>query len=120
MIGLPQGSVSSPQHPRVLRLGALGRERPGRRHHPISQELFIDALVRERKRADRFEEAFVLVLVSVNSSAARQLRWGHVVEALSETTLDADVIGWFEQGAVLGLIRSLADRDPKDTATTLA
>ena len=35
-----------------------------------SQELFIGALVRERKRADRFEEAFVLVLVSLNSRAA--------------------------------------------------
>jgi exopolysaccharide biosynthesis polyprenyl glycosylphosphotransferase len=34
--------------------------------------------------------------------------------------LDADVIGWFEQGSVLGLIRSLADRDPKEAATILA
>ena len=59
--------------------------------------------MRERKRADRFEEAFVLVLISLNSRAARQSRWGHLVEALSQTTLDADVIGWFEQGSVLGL-----------------
>src|SRR5216683_2536613 len=43
-----------------------------------------------------------------------------LVESLSQTELDADVIGWFEQGSVLGLIRSLADRDPKETATTLA
>ena len=32
----------------------------------LSEELFRDALVRERKRADRFEEAFVLVLISLD------------------------------------------------------
>ena len=36
------------------------------RRHVISEELFHDALVRERKRADRFEEAFVLVLISLD------------------------------------------------------
>src|ERR1700694_3348983 len=120
MIGLPPGSVSSAKRARLLRSSAFGRDRSVQRHHLISQELFIDALVRERKRADRFEEAFVLVLISLNSRAARQSRWEHLVAALSQTTLDADVIGWFEQGSVLGLIRSVADRDPKETATILA
>ena len=120
MIDLPQSSVSSARRrSRVLRSGAFGRDRPVEWHHLISQELFRDALVRERKRADRFEEAFVLVLISLNSRAARQLRWGYPVEALLQTKLDDDVIGWFEQGSVLGLIRSLADRDPKEIATTL-
>ena len=63
------------------RSGAVGRSRPRRAAALISQELFRDALVRERKRADRFEEAFVLVLISLNSRAARQSRWGHLVEA---------------------------------------
>src|SRR5712691_5330984 len=130
MIVLPQGSLSPTPMvatPRVvaeparkLRSEAFGRNRPVEWHHPISQELFRDALVRERKRADRYEEAFVLVLVSLNSRAAPQLPWEDLVEALSHTELYADVIGWFEQGSVLGLIRSLADRDPKETATTLA
>src|SRR5207247_343710 len=120
MIDLPQGSASSARHSRVLRSGAFGRDRPVEWHHLISQELFRDALVRERKRADRFEEAFVLVLISFNGRAARQLRWGYAVEALLQTKLDGDVIGWFEQGSVLGLIRSLADCDLKATATTLA
>ena len=120
MIDLPQGSASSARRSRALRSGAFGRDRPVEWHHLISQELFRDALVRERKRADRFEEAFVLVLISLNSRAARQLRWGYPVEALLQTKLDGDVIGWFEQGSVLGLIRSLADRDLRATATTLA
>src|SRR5947207_6143384 len=120
MIDLPQGSVSSAKRARVLRSGAFGRDRPVEWHHLISQELFTDALVRERKRSDRFEEAFVLVLIALTRRAARQSRWGHLLEALSQTKLDGDVIGWFEQGSVLGLIRSLADRDPKETATALA
>jgi lipopolysaccharide/colanic/teichoic acid biosynthesis glycosyltransferase len=120
MIHLAQGTVSPAKRPRVLRSGTFGRDRPIGWHHLISQELFRDALARERKRADRFEEAFVLVLVSLDSQASRQSRWGRLFEALSKTKLDTDVIGWFEQGSVLGLIRSLADRDPKEMAATLA
>ena len=120
MIRLAQGSVSSAKRARVLRSGAFGRDRPIGWHHLISEELFKDALVRERKRADRFEEAFVLVLISLDSRVARQSRWGRLFQALSRTKLDTDVIGWFEQGSVVGLIRSLADRDPKEIATTLA
>ena len=96
------------------------RELRGERHYLISQDLFRDALARERKRADRFEDAFVLVLISLNSRAARQSRRANLVRALSQVTLDADVIGWFEQDTVLGLIRSLADRDSSQIATTLA
>ncbi len=45
-----------------------GRERgrPVEWHHLISEDLFRDALVRERKRADRFEEAFVVLLVTLD------------------------------------------------------
>jgi len=76
--------------------------------------------VRERKRADRFEEAFALVLISLTSRAAQQSGWAHLVEAMSQLELDADVIGWFQHGSVLGLIRSLTGRDPEEAATTFA
>ena len=75
--------------------------------------------MRERKRADRFEEAFVLVLISLNDRDVPS-RWRRVVKAVSQTTLDTDLIGWFEQGSVLGLIRSVTDPDPEETATVLA
>jgi len=122
MLAAPGVSLATPgvlvKSARVRRPGTLGRDRAVERR-PISQELFRDALVRERKRADRFEETFVLVLISLNSRVARKSRWGHLVEALSQKKLDVDMIGWFEEGSVLGLIRSL-DRDPKETATILA
>ena len=85
----------------------------------ITEDLFRDALVRERKRADRFEEAFVLVLISLNDRDVLS-RWKHVVKAVSRTTLDADLIGWFEQFSVLGLIRSVTGSDPEETASALA
>jgi lipopolysaccharide/colanic/teichoic acid biosynthesis glycosyltransferase len=85
----------------------------------LSEELFRDALVRERKRADRFEEPFVLVLVSLNGRAEGPSRWRPLLKGLSPK-LDADVIGWFERGSVLGFVRSLADRDRKQTTTSIA
>jgi lipopolysaccharide/colanic/teichoic acid biosynthesis glycosyltransferase len=104
----------------VLRAAAFRQERPVERPHLVSQDLFRDALVRERRRADRFEEPFVLVLISFDSRAARQSRWRRVIEMVSQTSLDADVIGWFEQGTVLGLIRSLADHNRGETTATMA
>src|SRR5688500_9640146 len=85
----------------------------------LSPTLFRDALVRERKRADRFEEAFVLVLISLDRRNTPQSRWGQIVENLSRTSFDADLIGWIEQDTVLGLIRAIDDR-PADTTTTVA
>ena len=114
-----QGAVSSARRTRVLR-AAAGRIGPIEGPPLISEELFREALVRERRRADRFEETFVLILISINSDAARQPRWGQVVEALAQSKFDADVIGWFEQGSVVGLIRSLVDGDSRDSATTVA
>src|SRR6478736_727019 len=115
-----QGAVSSARRARVLRSGTFGRSGSIEGHPLISEELFRGALERERRRADRFEETFVLILVSVNGRAARQSRCGPLVEALSQTNLDADMMGWFEQGSVVGLIRSLADTESKDGGTLLA
>jgi lipopolysaccharide/colanic/teichoic acid biosynthesis glycosyltransferase len=118
MMALPQGSRVSAKRASVRRVGAMGQDQPV--ECLLSQELFRDALVRERKRADRFEEALVLVFISLSSRAAGPSAWGHLVGALLQSKLDTDVIGWFEQGAVLGLVRSLAAGDSRETATTLA
>jgi lipopolysaccharide/colanic/teichoic acid biosynthesis glycosyltransferase len=104
---------------RVVRRKAFSRDAALESLSLISQDLFRDAIQRERHRADRFEEAFVLVLISL-SRAVRQSRWEHLVEALSHSRFDADAIGWFEQGTVLGLIRSLDVDDAQETAATLA
>jgi lipopolysaccharide/colanic/teichoic acid biosynthesis glycosyltransferase len=71
----------------------------------VGQGLFRDALTRERKRADRFDQPFVLVLVARKPDRiAESSSWLSVVEALAAAKRDTDVLGWFEQGSVLGLI----------------
>jgi len=121
MSSFPQSSRSTTPMLATPRMSA--RRVRVRRHEwedVLSEKLFRDALVRERKRADRFEEAFVLVLVSLDRRNAPPAQWKHCVETLSQTTLDADLVGWFEHGAVLGLIRSLEHRGPADTTATVA
>lgn len=71
----------------------------------VGQGLFRDALTRERKRADRFDQPFVLVLVARKPDRiAESSSWLSVVEALTAAKHDTDVLGWFEHGSVLGLI----------------
>src|SRR5262249_52009684 len=104
----------------AARSNRLKRARRAEWRHLISEGLFADALTRERMRADRFEDGFVLLLISLNSRAARKSAWASIVEALSQASLDTDVIGWFEKGSVLGLIRSVANGNPHEAATALA
>jgi lipopolysaccharide/colanic/teichoic acid biosynthesis glycosyltransferase len=71
----------------------------------VEEGLFRDALVREQKRADRFEQPFLLVLVSRRTERGGDAAtWPAVIEALTVTKRDTDVLGWFERGSVLGLI----------------
>jgi lipopolysaccharide/colanic/teichoic acid biosynthesis glycosyltransferase len=110
MSGRPHRSpfVVSPAGPERARRAA---DRP----RVLSEALFRDALLRERRRADRFEEPFVLVLISFDSRSTSPRQWGQLTAVLRQPDLDADLIGWFEQGTVLGLIRSLDDRYQPET-----
>lgn len=85
----------------------------------LSEDLFRDAIVRERRRADRFEQPFVLVLIAL-SQGTGQPPWQHLVGRLAHTKLDTDVLGWFVHDSIVGLIRTVDDPDHQKTATTLA
>ena len=89
------------------------------RHHLIGEQLFHDALVRERKRADRFEEAFTLLLIAFDRDRLVPAAVMRLAESLSQSPAAADVIGWFEQDSVLGLIRSTAAGDAAVGAAAL-
>jgi lipopolysaccharide/colanic/teichoic acid biosynthesis glycosyltransferase len=47
------------------------------------------------------------------------LSWSHPVEALNRARRDTDVVGWFEQGEVIGLIRSHLDIAVDETEASL-
>jgi exopolysaccharide biosynthesis polyprenyl glycosylphosphotransferase len=71
----------------------------------LGEALFRDALTRERKRADRFEQPFVLVLVAAKSDRVPDPgAWASVIDGLAIAKRDTDVLGWFERDAVIGLI----------------
>ena len=102
-------SLSSPA-PRSAEetLGAHKSARASVRSHgelqAIDEQLFRDILIREWRRADRFDQSFVLVLVAAGSNDAAT-SWAAVTEALLALKSDTDVIGWYEGDRVLGLLR---------------
>jgi lipopolysaccharide/colanic/teichoic acid biosynthesis glycosyltransferase len=85
----------------------------------LDQTLFRGAVVRERKRADRFDEAFVLLLLSLNCGGQPR-RWSRVLDTLAMQKLETDLIGWHEQDATIGLLRPLASLDASEAASALA
>lgn len=71
----------------------------------LGETLFRDVLAKEQKRADRFQQPFVLVLVDCKADhAVVSANWKSVIEALSQARRDTDVLGWFTRRSVLGMI----------------
>jgi lipopolysaccharide/colanic/teichoic acid biosynthesis glycosyltransferase len=85
-----------------------GTEASGSRNSGlISEELFTNLLSLERKRSERSRKQFVLMLVD----AGRLLRTDHtavplaqMTAALSSSTRETDVRGWYREDSVIGVI----------------
>ena len=109
----------SPTPEATRRILRPGEPSPAERNRLISEELFRDALVRERKRADRFEESFVLVRITLDRRGLDMSSLGRITNAMAKFQSEGDVVGWFQGDSVLGLIRSIPDLDPGNTAAAL-
>lgn len=70
----------------------------------LEHRLFRDALMRECRQADRFDRPFGLLLV-VGRAWHATSQWAPVANALTTSARETDVIGWFEEGSVIGVIR---------------
>jgi exopolysaccharide biosynthesis polyprenyl glycosylphosphotransferase len=73
----------------------------------MSAEMFRGVLLRERKRADRSSDCFILMLVDLSEIGEGAGSWAarnSAIEALSIAKRETDVMGWFENQAVVGLI----------------
>src|SRR5215204_3753712 len=73
-----------------------------RRLHLLCQDLFADALRREQKRADRYEQQFVLLLVDTHSVPSRRAI-AAVRDAVLASGLEGVVFGW-HTATTLGVI----------------
>jgi lipopolysaccharide/colanic/teichoic acid biosynthesis glycosyltransferase len=109
------GSVrSNPTYSQLAARRPLERGRTQRRHkedrhtHPpvLNAEVFKGLLVRERKRADRSNQPFVLLLLesSHDRGDAGSSMWTAAIEAVTTAIRETDVPGWFEQRSVIGVI----------------
>ena len=123
MSGLFSDSLSPSVGRRPIAKALRGEERSRVRSHGkwqglplvVEEGLFRDALIREQKRAARFEQSFVLVLVSLRPGrSCEAATWLAVIEALTVAKRDADVLGWFTRGSQLGVL--VPEIDVNDTS----
>jgi lipopolysaccharide/colanic/teichoic acid biosynthesis glycosyltransferase len=70
----------------------------------LGARLFKDALVRERKRADRLETPFIVLVVDHSQQPADEPTWSSILRAAAAARRDVDAVGWLEQDTVLGIL----------------
>jgi lipopolysaccharide/colanic/teichoic acid biosynthesis glycosyltransferase len=70
----------------------------------LGESVFKEALVRERKRADRFGAPFAVLLVDRSDDASEADPWVSILSAIAAVKREADAVGWLDEGAVLGLL----------------
>jgi lipopolysaccharide/colanic/teichoic acid biosynthesis glycosyltransferase len=94
---------------------------PGEEHEVLDQNAFMRMLALERKRSERSNSGFVLMLIEspqlfkggAVENAVRQLR-----SALSQSTRETDIKGWYLEESVIGVIFTEIDTGDGRTAAT--
>jgi lipopolysaccharide/colanic/teichoic acid biosynthesis glycosyltransferase len=93
--------------------------RPRRAQSLLSEDLFKLALARQQKQADRFEEPFGLVRISLDERSALRHGLVRVAESVISVARPTDIVGWLEEGSVIGIIRCSAEPDHFQTPRAL-
>lgn len=83
----------------------------------IQEAAFVQMLRFERRRTERSGKQFMLVLISGEDFHAESggMLVSSVVSAISSTTRETDVLGWYERDVTLGLL--MTEISVADTAT---
>jgi len=87
------------------------------RLHVVGEDLFRGIVVRERKRADRSNQPFVVVMLEMPDEG--RTNWRHALEALAVIKRGTDVLGWLERDRVLGLILPRTDVSNREACRAL-
>ena len=84
----------------------------------FDQRLFRDSIVRERKRTERSGMTMIMLLVGQQDGRQQHAfdLFPGIGQALSAIKSDIDILGWFEQQTVMGLI--VPDVDPEALAAS--
>ncbi len=78
-----------------------------RRHEVLAEDVFRRIFCWERKRAERSGRCFLLMLVRVESilqANQSEKALSEIVSALTSSTRETDLAGWYQEGAILGVI----------------
>ncbi len=91
------------ERPRVRPLGGVRRQPL----HVIGEDIFRGVLIRERKRADRSNQSFVLLVLDMPDDG--RPAWRHAIEAFAAVKRDTDIVGWLTRERVLALMVPRSD-----------
>ena len=83
----------------------------------LNVDTFLSMLYLERRRAERGQKQFVLMLVDVRRSlgdAHKDRTVAKIATALTNATRETDILGWYEQNTLVGVIGTeLGEASPK-------
>jgi lipopolysaccharide/colanic/teichoic acid biosynthesis glycosyltransferase len=83
----------------------------------LNEDAFVSMVYLERRRAERTQKRFVLVLVdlsSVMSNGQKVRSIQKIAAGISNSTRETDIIGWYVENSLLGVIGTeLGDATPK-------
>jgi lipopolysaccharide/colanic/teichoic acid biosynthesis glycosyltransferase len=72
----------------------------------MNADVFKEVVIRERKRADRANRPFVLLLISARGrdEGRKFSEWRPAIEAVTAAKRETDLLGWFEQHSAVGVV----------------
>src|SRR5262245_8408660 len=72
----------------------------------IDEDLFTHLLIRERKRSDRSNRLFGLLVVRTNAAVGTDSSalWDAAIDAVAVAKRETDMVGWLKSGAAIGVI----------------
>jgi len=83
----------------------------------LNEDAFVSMLYLERRRAERTQKRFVLVLMDVSRvlAAGQKIRTVQKIAAgLSNNTRETDIIGWYMENSLIGIIGTeIGEASPK-------
>lgn len=95
---------------------------PGAERTALSEESFQRIISLERKRTERSQRPFLLMLLDLEGilvSGKNGPKLGRVLDALSLSIRETDLTGWHKNNSVLGIVFTEIGTDPKAVVNTV-
>jgi lipopolysaccharide/colanic/teichoic acid biosynthesis glycosyltransferase len=120
--------------PRIRALGDQQSTRHTAGHHPslasnllkratlLQEPVFHSMLTLERRRAERSRNSFVLMLLDAGAFAGSETSdhlMSQVASVVLKTARETDLVGWYKNGLVLGVIFTETSVEFKDSITEI-